>query len=68
MRVKALTSFAGVISMYEGETREVNDSFEIRDLLAAGYIAEVKTEAKPVEKPVENPKTTSKKRATRKKK
>lgn len=67
MRVKALTSFAGKISMYEGEIREVNDA-EVRDLLAAGYIAEVKTEAKPVEKPVENPKPTAKKRTSRKKK
>lgn len=68
MRVKALISFAGKISMYEGEEKEVMDGDVLRDLLAAGYIAEVKTEAKPVEKPVEKTKPTSKKRATRKKK
>lgn len=68
MRVKALTSFAGRISMFEGEIREVTDSTLLRDLLAAGYIAEVKTEAKPVEKPVENPKPTTKKRTSKKKK
>lgn len=67
MRVEALTSFAGKISMYEGEIREVND-LDVRDLLAAGYITEVKAEAKPVQKPVENSKPTAKKRASRKKK
>lgn len=70
MRVKALTSFAGKVSMYEGEVKEVNDR-DVRDLLAAGYVAEVKTEAKPVEKPVENSKPAPKKtveKSTRKKK
>ena len=67
MRVQALTSFAGKISMYEGEVREVND-LDVRDLLAAGYIKEIKPEAKPVQKPVENSKTSPKKRVEKKKK
>ena len=67
MRVKALTSFAGKISMYEGEIREVNGAYA-GDLLRAGYIAEIKPEAKPVEKPVENSKPSPKKRVEKKKK
>jgi hypothetical protein len=68
MRVKALQSFAGKISMYEGETREVTDAVLLQDLLHAGYITELKAEAKPVQKPVENPKTSPKKRVEKKKK
>lgn len=39
---KALKSFSGVISMYEGETREIDDAELVADLLKAGYIEEVK--------------------------
>lgn len=39
---KALKSFSGVISMYEGETREIEDAELVADLLKAGYIEEVK--------------------------
>ena len=39
---KALKSFSGVISMYEGETREIEDAEIVADLLKAGYIEEVK--------------------------
>lgn len=39
---KALKSFSGVISMYEGETREIEDAAIVADLLKAGYIEEVK--------------------------
>lgn len=38
---KALKSFSGVISMYEGETREIEDAELVADLLKAGYIKEV---------------------------
>lgn len=68
MRVRALTSFAGRISMSKGEVMEVKDKTILQDLLHAGYITEVKAETKPVQKPVENSKPTSKKRATKKKK
>ena len=39
---KALKSFSGVISMYEGETREIDNAAIVADLLRAGYIEEVK--------------------------
>lgn len=39
---KALKSFSGVISMHEGETREIDDAKLVADLLRAGYIEEVK--------------------------
>lgn len=39
---KALKSFSGVISMHEGETREIDDAELVADLLKAGYIEEVK--------------------------
>lgn len=39
---KALKSFSGIVSMYEGETREIDNADVVADLLKAGYIAEVK--------------------------
>lgn len=39
---KALKSFSGIVSMYEGETRDIEDADIVADLLKAGYIAEVK--------------------------
>lgn len=39
---RALKSFSGVISMYEGETREIEDTEIVADLTKAGYIEEVK--------------------------
>lgn len=39
---KALKSFSGIISMHEGETREIEDADVVADLLKAGYISEVK--------------------------
>lgn len=39
---RALKSFGGVISMYEGETREIEDAEIVADLTKAGYIEEVK--------------------------
>lgn len=39
---KALKSFSGVISMHEGETREIEDAELVADLLKAGYIEDVK--------------------------
>ena len=39
---KALKSFSGVISMYEGETREIDNAELVADLTKVGYIEEVK--------------------------
>lgn len=49
MKVKALKSFCGVISMNEGEVREVSDLNLVSDLVNAGLVenAEKKTEEKP---------------------
>ena len=52
MKVKALKSFCGVISMNEGEVREVSDLNLVSDLVNAGLgeNAEKKTEDKPKRK------------------
>ncbi len=62
MLVKALTSFAGVISMGVGEVREIVDKEIAKDLIKAGHVVEVKAEkakkeveaAKAAEEAVEN--------------
>jgi hypothetical protein len=62
MKVKALKGFAGVISMYAGETREIADDAVARDLLRAGYIVEEKVaEAKEAVVVKATPKTRGKK-------
>ena len=40
--LKAIKSFSGTVSMYEGETREIDDAAIVADLLRAGYVEEVK--------------------------
>lgn len=67
MLVKALTSFAGKVSMYAGEIREVAEETVAEDLIKAGYAVKyeadkkgaktVKEEVTPksVETPVEVP-------------
>lgn len=47
MKVKALVSFSGAFSMYEGEVRECSDDSTLQDLLRIKYIEEVKEEAIP---------------------
>ncbi|WP_205839152.1 hypothetical protein [Velocimicrobium porci] len=42
MVVKALISFSGRISMYEGEERDIKEDALFSDLLKAGYIEPVK--------------------------
>ncbi len=41
MAYRALTSFAGVVSMAQGDTIEKLDSEIAKDLLRAGYIEEI---------------------------
>lgn len=41
MKVKALKSFSGVISMYIGEVRDIQTQAILDDLTAAGYIEPV---------------------------
>jgi hypothetical protein len=42
MKVKALVSFAGKVTMGKGEVREIKDKSICEDLLHAGYVKEVK--------------------------
>lgn len=65
MLVRALTGFAGTISMYAGEVREVADGPILQDLLRAGYVEIEAQEAEIVEKPVEKPAKTTKKKTKR---
>ena len=53
MKVKALVSFAGAVSMYAGEIREIDDTIA-RDLLHAGYVVEDKVD-KAVEAEIVKP-------------
>lgn len=41
MKVKALKTFCGVITMYKGEERDCVDSPVLRDLLKCGYVEKV---------------------------
>jgi hypothetical protein len=46
MKVKAKVSFSGLISMHEGEEREIENKVIYEDLLNAGYVDEVKSKKK----------------------
>lgn len=48
MKIKALVSFSGALSMFAGEEREYGDKAVLSDLLQAGYIEEVKVVKKDV--------------------
>lgn len=65
MLVKARISFAGKISMYAGEVKEVEEGPVLQDLLRAGYVEIEAQEAEIVEKPVEKPAKTTKKKTKR---
>lgn len=56
MKVKALVSFAGAVSMYAGEIREIDGTIA-RDLLHAGYVVEDKVD-KAVEAEIVKPAPT----------
>lgn len=42
MMYKALVSFTGIISMAEGDVREISDTSLANDLLKSKYIEEIK--------------------------
>ena len=46
MKVKAVVSFCGLVSMAKNEVREINDKVILDDLLQAGYVEEVKSRKK----------------------
>lgn len=51
---KALISFSGLISMAEGEVRDIAEKAVVKDLLNAGYIMELKAD-KPAPKKESKP-------------
>jgi hypothetical protein len=44
MKVKALVSFSGALTMYGGEVKECSDAVVLQDLFQAGYVVKVKDE------------------------
>lgn len=52
MKIEALTSFCGILSMAQGEVRDYSNETVVSDLLKAGYIkmAEEPAEANNTEK------------------
>ncbi len=48
MKVKALVSFAGVVTMRKGEEKYIDNKVVCKDLLQAGYVEEVKVKSKKV--------------------
>lgn len=44
MKIEAITSFCGVLSMAKGEVREYSDEAVLADLISAGYIKEVRAD------------------------
>jgi hypothetical protein len=52
MEYKALISFCGLVSMAEGEVREISDSTIAKDLEDAGFVEKVKKETKKPTKKV----------------
>ena len=60
-KVKALTSFAGIISMSVGEVAEIEDNAILKDLKAAGYVEVLEKEEQTVEKDEKKAKSSKKK-------
>lgn len=49
--VRALVSFSGTISMYAGQTGEVEDATVLNDLVSAGYVEVIESESVRSDKP-----------------
>lgn len=49
-KVKAKVSFAGIVTMGAGETRDIQNEEIVKDLVSAGYVEEIKTEKAPAKK------------------
>lgn len=62
--IRALVSFSGLISMAQGEIREIADEAMKKDLLSAGYIEEITPDSEPKKKPTK--KSTGKKKTAKK--
>jgi hypothetical protein len=50
LKVKALVSFSGIVTMTQGEVKEIPNKEIYQDLLRAGYVEEVK--GKPTKRKV----------------
>lgn len=50
MRVKAIESFCGLVSMAAGQEGEIADKAILQDLLRCGYVEEVKEQKKEKKK------------------
>ena len=66
MRYRALVSFTGLVSMAEGEVREISDLALAKNLLKVGYVEEIKERGKETEQVSE--KVTEKKAKSPKRK
>lgn len=64
MKIKAVCSFAGTLSMAKGEIRDCEDMYVVNDLLACGYAEAVETPSleTAVRKTPEQKKPTSEKK------
>lgn len=62
---KALTSFTGLLSMAQGEIKEITDKSVIKDLIRAGYIEEVKDYTSLLDKISSNNDKKNKKNTTK---
>lgn len=50
MKIRALVSFSGVLSMGKGQETEYDNEVVLQDLLQAGYIEEIETPQKGAKK------------------
>ncbi len=48
MKVKALVSFSGIVTMSKGEEKEITNKEIFKDLLKANYVEEVKSSKRKV--------------------
>ena len=62
MKIKAIVSFSGILSMSAGEIIDCDNAEVVNGLLDAGYVEEVKEAKEPVkEQPAKAPKRSAKK-------
>ncbi len=53
---KALKTFSGLVTMVEGEVKDILDKEAVKDLLKAGYIEEINPAPKATKKGKKTPK------------
>lgn len=59
MKIKALCSFSGILSMAKDEIKECNNEYIVNDLLKAGYVEAVETPLPAKEKTVRKKKAVA---------